>query len=305
MTKNRNWTQYNESLVNRGNITFWFSDDVLKLWNHKNQGYRRGRPFVYSDTAIETLLIVREVFHLTYRSAEGFGRNMFSLLKVQEARVPDYTSLCKRSKTLNVSLKVHGKRGSLDVVVDSTGLKVYGEGEWKVYKHGRSKRRTWRKLHIAIDAKTQQIVAAEMTSNSRDDASVVPDLLTHIDGNVVSLRGDGAYDKRSVYHTTSRLGILPVIPPRKNARYDQKGDWGSNGIHRNGAILISRLFGSNTWKEQVNYHQRSLVETAMFRIKKLFGERLKNRTMKNQWVETMVKINALNMLTAFTSVCFS
>ena len=248
MTKNRNWTQYNESLVNRGNITFWFSDDVLKLWNHRNQGYRRGRPFVY-------------------RSAEGFGRNMFSLLKVQEARIPDYTALCKRSKTLNVSLKVYGKRGSLDVVVDSTGLKVYGEGEWKIYKHGRSKRRTWRKLHIAIDAKTQQIVAAEMTTNSRDDASVVPDLLTHIDGNVVSLRGDGAYDKRSVYHTTSRLGILPVIPPRKNVRYDQNGDWGSNGIYRNGAILISRLFGSDTWKEQVNYHQRSLVETPCSELK--------------------------------------
>lgn len=99
---------------------------------------------------------------------------MFSLLKVQEARVPNYTSLCKRSKTLSVSLKVCGKRGSLDVVVDCAGMKVYGEGEWKVYKHGRSKRRAWRKLHIAIDAETQQIVAAEMTSNSRDDASVVP-----------------------------------------------------------------------------------------------------------------------------------
>ena len=227
MTKNRNWTQYNESLVNRGSITFWFSDDVLKLWNHRSQGYRRGRPFVYSDTTIETLLIMRAVFHLTYRSAEGFGRNIFSLLKVQKARIPDYTSLCKRSKTLNVSLKLHGKRG------------------------------------------------------------------------------DGAYDKRSVYHTTSRLGIHPVIPPRKNARYDQNGDWGSNGIYRNGAILISRLFGSDTWKEQVNYHQRSLVETAMFRIKKLFGERLKNRTMKNQWVETMVKINALNILSVFTSAYFS
>ena len=103
---------------------------------------------------------------------------MFSLLKVQEARVSDYTSLCKRSKTLNVSLKVYGKRGALDVVVDSTGLKVYGEGEWKVYKHGRGECQTWRKLHIATDAKTPWIVAAEMTSNSRDDASVVPDLLT-------------------------------------------------------------------------------------------------------------------------------
>ena len=134
------WTQDNESLINRGKIMFRSNDDVLRLWNHKNQGYRRGRPFVYSDTAIEALLIVREVFHITYRSAEGVGQNTFSLLKVQEARVPDYTSLCKRSKTLNVSLKVYGKRGPLDVVVDSTGLMVCGAGECKVYKHGRGKR---------------------------------------------------------------------------------------------------------------------------------------------------------------------
>jgi hypothetical protein len=98
MKNKRNWAQYNQSLVNRGNITFWFSDDVLASWNHPNHDYRRGRPFVYSDTAIETLLVVREVFHLTYRSTEGFGRNIFSLLGVQDARIPDYTSLCKRSK---------------------------------------------------------------------------------------------------------------------------------------------------------------------------------------------------------------
>ena len=142
---------------------FWFSDNVLKFRNHKNQGYRRGRPFAYSDTAIETLLIVREVFHLTHQSTEEFGRNLFSLLNVQEARAPDYTSLCKRSKTLNVSLKVCGKRSPLNIVVDSTELKVYGEGEWKVYKHGRSKRRSWCNLHIAVNVKTQQIDASEMT----------------------------------------------------------------------------------------------------------------------------------------------
>ena len=222
---------------------------------------------------------------------------MFSLLKVQEARVPEYTPLCKRSKTLNVSLKVCSKRSPLDIVVDSIGLKVY--------KYGRSKRRTWRKLHTAVDIKTQQIVTTEMTSNNRDDASVVPDLLTHIANKAVSLCGDGAYDKHRVYHTTSRLEIHPVLPPRKNVRYDQNRDWGENGIYRNGAILISRLFGSDTWKEQVNYHERSLVETAIFQIKRLFGECLKNRTLKNQWGKTMVKNNVLNMLSVFASVYFS
>lgn len=297
MKKTRNWSEYNESLVNRGSITFWFCDDVLALWNHQNKGYRRGRPFIYSDTAIETLLLVREVFHLTYRSAEGFGRNVFSLLGVRDANVPDYTSLCKRSKTLNVSVKVVDKHGPLDVIVDSTGLKVYGEGEWKVRKHGRSKHRTWRKLHIAMDAKTQQIVVAELTPNGRDDASVVPELLAQIDDKIGSLYGDGAYDKRRVYKATSQYGICPVIPPRKNARLDFVGSWGSNGHYRNDAIAMARSEGLDSWKEQVHYHRRSLGETVMFRIKRLFGERLKNRNMANQRVEAMMKINALNKFT--------
>ena len=185
---------------------------------------------------------------------------MFSLLKVQATRFPDYKFLCKRSKSLNVSLKVYGKNDPLDVVVDWTRQLVYGKSERKVYKHGKGKRRTWRKPHTATDVKTPQTVAAEKTSNSRDDASVIPKLLTHINGKVVSLCGDGAYEKRSIYHPTSCLGIHPVIPPRKNARCDQNGDWGENGIYRNGVILISRLFGSDTWKEQVNYRQRSLKQ---------------------------------------------
>ena len=304
MKKRRNWSQYNESLVNRGRITFWFRDEVLKLWNHDNRCYRRGRPFIYSDTAIETLLLVREVFHLTYRGAEGIGRDAFSALGVQDSRIPDYSSICKRSKTLDVSLKVRNKRGPLNVIVDSAGLKVYGEGERKVKKHGISKRRTWRKLHVMIDAKTQQVVAAETTTNSVDDASVVPNLLSHCDGKIKTLRGDGAYDKRKVYKSTSEQGIQPIIPPRKNARLDHVGAWGTNGCYRNDAIVTTRLSGSGAWKEKVQYHQRSLVETTMFRIKKLFGDRLKNRIMENQKVETMVKLKALNMFALLATMHF-
>lgn len=141
-----------------------------------------------------------------------------------------------------------------------------------------------------------------MISNSRNDTSVVPELLIRIDSKVVSLCDNSAYDKRNIYRMTLQLGIHP---PRGNARYDQNGDWRENGIYPNGAILISRVFGPDTWKEKVEYRQRSLVEKAMFRIKRLFGERLKERTMKNQHVEIMVKINDFDMLTVFTSVCFS
>jgi hypothetical protein len=298
MKNKRNWAQYNQSLVNRGNITFWFSDDVLASWSHPNHDYRRGRPFVYSDTAIETLLVVREVFHLTYRSTEGFGRNIFSLLGVQDARIPDYTSLCKRSRTLDVPLKVFGKSGPLNILVDSTGLKVYGEGEWKVLQHGKDKRRTW------INAENQQIVAIKTTPNSTNDAEVVPEFLKLIDDKINTFCGDGAYDQRKIYLATSEHDIRPVIPPRKNARLDHVGAWGSNGYYRNDAILTTRLAGLSAWKEQVGYHRRSLVETAMFRIKKIFGERLKNRTPENQKVETVIKANVLNVFTALGTMCF-
>ena len=148
-----------------------------------------------------------------------------------------------------------------------------------------------------MDPKTQQIVVAELTPNGRDDASVVPELLAQIDDKIGSLYGDGAYDKRRVYKAPSQYGICPVIPPRKNARLDFVGSWGLNGRYRNDAIAMARSEGLDSWKDQVRYHRRSLGETAMFRIKRLFGERLKNRNMTNQRVEEMMKINALNRLT--------
>jgi hypothetical protein len=133
MKNERNKAQYDCSLVNCGSTTFWFSDKVLKSWNHTNRDF----PLACSDTAMETLLIICEIFHLTHRSTEGFGRNIFSLLGVQDTLIPDYTS-CKRSKTLNVLIKVCGKCGPFNILVDSTGLKVYGEGEWKVRNMART-----------------------------------------------------------------------------------------------------------------------------------------------------------------------
>lgn len=145
MTKNSNWTQYNESFVNRGNVTFQSSDDVLELQNSKNQGCRRGRPFVYNYTIRRSkrcCSFAKSSSTLPIETPKGLDETMFSLLKVQEACVPGYTSFYKRSKRLNVSLKVYGKGAPLDVVGDSTKMKVQGKGGWKVYKHGRGKRLT-------------------------------------------------------------------------------------------------------------------------------------------------------------------
>src|SRR3990172_6759954 len=164
-----NWRKYNESLVQRGSITFWFSEDVIDQWEHANDQPKVGHPFVYSDRAIESLLMLRELFRLPYRQTEGLGRSLTSLMEVDVA-IPDFTSLAKRAAKLGVSLDVAVRKGPIDVVVDSTGLKVFGEGEWKTRKHGKSKRRTWRKLHLAVNPKTQEIEAETLTENSCDDA---------------------------------------------------------------------------------------------------------------------------------------
>jgi len=170
--KIRNWRQYNESLVERGSITFWFNEDVLADWHHANQRPKVGHPFVYSDTAIECVLSLRELFRLPYRQTEGLARSLADLMGVEVA-IPDYTSLAKRAASLEVSLEVSKHTGSIDVVVDSTGLKVFGEGEWKTRKHGVSKRRTWRKLHLAVNPDTQEIEAEVLTENSGHDADQV------------------------------------------------------------------------------------------------------------------------------------
>ena len=130
----RNWSKYNESLVKRGDLFLWFDEETLSNWYSAPDCYKQGRPYTYSDVAIQTLLSIREVFHLTYRSLEGFGQSLFAMLGITELTAPDYTSICKRAKTLDVPIKVYDHRQTLHLLIDSTGLKVFGEGEWKVKK---------------------------------------------------------------------------------------------------------------------------------------------------------------------------
>jgi hypothetical protein len=189
--KIRNWAKYNDALVNRGDVAFWFSEEILKQWKHDNAEQGQCPPFVFRDLAIETLLTIRELFRPAYRNTEGFGRWVFRIMQLDLA-IPDYTSLCKRAAKLDVSLLLTNKKGKIDVVVDSTGLKVFGEGEWKVKKQGWAKHRTWRKLHWAIDSETQEIVADDLTDNATDDAAEVPELLEKVPNKVGKFYGDGA-----------------------------------------------------------------------------------------------------------------
>lgn len=288
-----NWSEYNKSLVQRGDVTIWFSDEALENWKHDNAATKVGRPFVFSDTAIECLLMIREVFKLPYRQTEGFGKSLVAMLGV-DVEIPNYSSLAKRASRLDVTSKVARKKGQIDIVVDSTGLKVFGEGEWKTRTHGKSKRRTWRKLHLSVDPDTHEIVAVVLTENSSHDADVVTEMLEQVKQPVKNFYGDGVYDKWKVYDRLVLSDINPVIPPQHNAKIKQHGNKLAEPLPRDEAIRNIRQLGLRRWKQEVGYHRRSLVETAMYRMKQTFGSYLKNRAFKNQQTEAKLRCKILN-----------
>jgi hypothetical protein len=291
-----NWSKYNESLVQRGSITFWFCEETIEKWRHDNANPGVGHPFVYSDTAVECLLVLRELFQLPYRQTEGLGKSLVELMRI-ELDIPDYTSLAKRAAKLGVSLDIAKHTGPIDVVVDSTGLKVFGEGEWKMRKHGKSKRRTWRKLHLAVNPQTHEIEAETLTENSCDDASQVDDLLDQATGKIGRFYGDGAYDKWKVYETLGSRKIRAIIPPQRNAKIKRHGNSRGRPLSRDVALRAIRHRGRRQWKEDVGYHRRSLSETAMYRMKCCFGDHLKNREIQNQRTETRLRSKILNKFT--------
>jgi len=289
----KNWREYNESLVRRGDVTFWFDETVVAAWDHENDEKKNGRPYTYSDVAIETLLTIRELFRLPYRQTEGLGRALVKLMDVEVA-IPHHTSLQKRAAKLGVSIELAQSQGPIDVVVDSTGLKVYGEGEWKTRQHGVGKRRTWRKLHLAVNPATHQIVAQTLTENNQHDASQVEPLLEQVEVDVETFYGDGAYDQWKVYDALAEDSIGAVIPPRRNAKIKQHGNSHEKPLVRDESLRQIRRDGRKAWKESIGYHRRSLAETAMYRMKAAFGDRLKNRKPPNQKTEAALRCKLLN-----------
>lgn len=291
-----NWKKYNESLVRRGDITLWFAEDVIATWEHANHAVKVGRPFTYSDTAIECLLALRELFQLPYRQTEGLGRAVVKLMEVEVA-IPDFTSLAKRAAKLNVCLEVLPAEGPIDIIVDSTGVKILGAGEWRSDAYRQPKRRTWRKLHLSVNAASQEIIAEILTSKKCDDAEAVPKILAQIDRPVAKLYGDGAYDKWKLYDVLERAQIRPVIPPRRGASIKRHGNCAGKPLARDEALRGIRRLGRRRWKQSVGYHRRSLVETSISRLKRAFGSRLKNKRFENQQTEARLRCKLLNRFT--------
>jgi len=294
----RNWREYNASLVKRGSITVWISQEALANWKPKVSGpRRRGGQTQYSDEAVRCMLTLRAVLNLPLRQTEGFGQSILDVLRA-EVKAPDYTTLCKRGKAVTVSLGVSHSDEPLHILVDSTGLKVYGEGEWKVRKHGYSKRRTWRKLHLSVNATTQEIEAVELTEVGDDDAGTGGQMLESIPNPIERVNGDGGYDKRKFYQTCAKRQISEaIIPPQRNARIWQHGNSAKPPLLRDQNLRRIRRVGRRRWKMESGYHHRSLAETAVFRFKTLFGSQLRARTFDRQMVEARIKCRALNIVT--------
>lgn len=202
-----NWSEYNKALVNRGSITVWFDKNTLGSWVNAHLLNKRGRPVLYSDLAIEFCLTIKALDKLPLRATQGFVESIFKMMGLS-LPVPDYTSLCKRQKTLKIPLKKKSRRKEMHIVVDSTGLKVFGEGEWKVRKHGKEKRRTWLKLHLAIDESTNDVEAAMLTADDVHDSETLPNMLNQIEGDVGQVTGDGAYDTHDSYQAALDVGEL-------------------------------------------------------------------------------------------------
>jgi IS5 family transposase len=292
----RNWSQYNKALRERGSLTVWIGEDVLATWHNHVRTGKRGKPAFYTDTAILCMATLEEVYHLPLRAAEGLTRSIIRLLGVKVS-VPCYTTLCRRRRSLEVELPRLRKSDPLHMVVDSTGIKVYGEGEWKVRQHGYSRRRTWRKLHLGVDEATLEFVAVVVTTNDFKDSQLLPDLLEQVEDNVSQVSADGAYDSRNCYDAIRERESRAAIPPQKRARIWQHGNTKAERHIRDENLRAIRRKGRREWKRTAGYHRRSLAETQVFRVKMIFGERVSARSFEGQAAQLLVRCATLNRMT--------
>ncbi len=291
--KTRNWPAYNKALKRRGSLTIWF--DPAMTWEAIPTG-RRGRQPAYGDAAIQTCLTMKVLFGMALRQTTGFVESLLQLIGLDWA-VPDFSTLSRRQKTLKVNIPYRGSDGPLHLLIDSTGIKVEGEGEWNARRHGGAKRRVWRKIHIGIDEKTLEIRAAEFTTSDVGDAPMLPELLDQIppEQEIGSVTADGAFDTRKCHDAIAARGAAAIIPPRKNARFWKQDTAGA--IARNEILRTSKCVGRTIWRRWSGYHRRSRVETKMHCVK-LLGQRLAARDFDRQVAEFQVRVAILNGFTA-------
>ncbi|AXT45495.1 MULTISPECIES: IS5 family transposase [Chromobacterium] len=290
--KTTNWKTYNAALKARGSLMIWLDHDMR--WHGSAVG-QRGRTPTFSDAAIQFCLTIKCLFNLALRQAVGMVQSLLKLAGL-DWLTPDYSTVCRRQKHLQVAIPCRPTTTGLHLLIDSTGIKMLGEGEWKTKKHGAEYRRQWRKVHLGIDAQTLEIRAIEVTDNAVGDAPMLPELLDQIPAGerIAAVSGDGAYDTKGCHEAIAKRKAEAVIPTRKNAK-----PWKENrlGAHvRNEILRATRRLGRAIWRKWSGYHRRSLVETKM-RCFKLLGERVMARGFDRQVADLQVRAAILNRFT--------
>lgn len=293
--KVKNWNAYNQYLRDRGSLTLLFSEDLIASWKPQKNPNKRGRPVEYSNEAIMFCHSIRAILSLPLRQCQGFIQSLFKLTKL-ELSTPDYTELSKRVKKMELPT-ISTTKEVRYIAIDSSGLKIYGEGEWKVRQHGKEKRRTWRKVHISVDPETKEIVAAVVSEANIHDSEKTKELLSPLD-SVGTVYGDGAYDTQSSYEAVLEKGGIGVFPPRKNAALGDLNEETNKETQRDTNILSRDFLGDKEWKTLVGYGRRSLSENVFFRFKTIFGPKLRSRKIVQQAFEVALKIKLLNQFTA-------
>ena len=288
-----NWSSYNAALRRRGSMLIWVDQDMA--WLAPREG-RPGRPSVFSDAAIQFCLSVKVLFKLPLRQTAGMVASLLRLAGL-DWPVPDFSTLCRRQRTLAVQIPYRRIDGPLNLLVDSTGIKFLGDGEWQARKHGVQGRRQWRKVHLVMDTATSDIRALEFTPSSDGDSPILSELLGQIpeDEQIGTVTADGAYDTRRCHTAITQRGAIPIIPIRKNGRAWKED--GPAAKARNETLRATKHYGRAFWKHWTGYHARSRVEAKM-RCLKAFGERIAARDPDRQTAEIHIRVALMNRFSA-------
>src|SRR4051812_24342483 len=288
-----NWAEYDAALRARGSLTVWFTPEAIAAWRAEPRTGRGGQPR-YSSLAITTALTLRAVFRLALRQTEGLIGSVLHLLGL-DLPVPDHSTLSRRAETLAVPRPKAGS-APMHLLVDSTGLKLCGPGEWLIEKHGTKRRRAWRVLHLATDADTGRIVASVLTDKDADDGSQVGPLLERIEGAVASVTGDGAYDRDDVYAEVAARhpAAAVVVPPRANAVPSKAAQIAP--AQRDRHLRYIAEHGRMGWQRASGYGRRALVESDISCWKRVIGDGLRFQTDKRRATEVAIAVDVLNRM---------
>jgi hypothetical protein len=287
-----NWRDYEAGLRKRGSLTIWFTEEAIAAWRAAPRTTPGGQAR-YSDLAVETSLILRTVFHQPLRQTEGLVGSLLGLMGL-DLPIPDHTTLSRRARTLAVAPQAVS--GPVHLLVDSTGVKLSGPGEWLVEKHGTRRRRAWRKLHLGVDAKTGTIVASTLTSKAVDDAAELGPLLDQVEEPLAAVIADGAYDQENVYDTVAEHSAeaAVVVPPRSTAVLSASAE--TDPTQRDRHIQVIAEQGRMAWQKTSGYNARAGAEGTMSRYKRIIGDTLRSHSRPAQETETRIAVTVLNRM---------